>query len=236
MNPTDNESSTGEVKNRLDDLFGEAQEDHAPAEESVDLEKSPLRDLKSTILSIDWEISDAILTKLIENVDKLEDTFRQDKDLLLMVKLIGSLGKYIKKNKVNAHPSAIQLLNSTYDSLEKMQVSKELTDSEKRQLLLVQVEKFKKLKEQLVHTKTAASEKKEIKTTGKKEPAIAAHTKDVNFNAAPKPAANSGQEQRLDMHQMVPKEALDYILQEIRQSIRAEFKALREELIESLKR
>ena len=81
---------TEEVQSRLQDLFGEKEETHAsnedeeisaPVEEeetpaagenSVAPEDSPIRDLKSTILSIDWEISDDLLDALIEEIYKLE--------------------------------------------------------------------------------------------------------------------------------------------------------------------
>jgi len=221
------------VENRLDDLFGADREASRRAEEGDNGQSSLLRGLKSTILSIDWEISDEVLIKLIEDVNKLEDAFRQDKDLVLFLKLIGSLGKYIKKNKVNAHHSAIQLLISTYDSFEKVMGSNDLNDAGKRELLQAQVEKFKELKAQVARKNTAAADKQGKKSAEKTQPTMADPGEDEHIKAEQPAAENSGQAPGPDMSRMSRQEMLAYVLQEIRQSIQAEFKALREELRKS---
>jgi hypothetical protein len=222
---------TEEVQSRLQDLFGEKEEapasmedekisvpmeeEEAPAsgEDSVAPEDSPIRDLKSTILSIDWEISDELLNALIEEIEKLEDRYKDDKDLLLFLQLLGSVGKYIKKRKVNAHPGAIKVLNSVYNSLEQVLVSGSVTEAEKREKLLVQVEEFKKLKEQIALKKTDTPK-----------------TKDAAVQTERRPTEETRKKSPEDMSSMTPQEALAYALSEIRQVIRDEFKALIAEL------
>jgi hypothetical protein len=222
---------TEEVQSRLQDLFGEKEEapasmedekisvpmeeEEAPAsgEDSVAPEDSPIRDLKSTILSIDWEISDELLNALIEEIEKLEDRYKNDKDLLLFLQLLGSVGKYIKKRKVNAHPGAIKVLNSVYNSLEQVLVSGSVTEAEKREKLLVQVEEFKKLKEQIALKKTDTPK-----------------TKDAAVQTERRPTEETRKKSPEDMSSMTPQEALAYALSEIRQVIRDEFKALIAEL------
>jgi len=220
-----------EVQSRLKDLFGEkeeastsmenekisvpmeAEETPASGEASVVPEDSPIRGLKTAILSIDWEISDELLNVLIEEIGKLENRYKDDKDLLLFLQLLGSVGKYIKKRKVNAHPGAIKVLNSVYNSLEEVLVSESITGAEKREKLLVQVEEFKKLKEQIALKKTDTPKKK-----------------DAAVQAERRPTEGIREESSEDMSSMTPQEALAYALSEIRQVIRDEFKALKEEL------
>jgi len=92
--------------------------------------------------------------RIEEQIGKLENVHRHDKDILLFLQLLNSVGKYIKKRKVNAHPDAIKLLNSVYDSLENVLSSPNISSDEKRQKLLDQVGAFKKLKEQIAQKKS----------------------------------------------------------------------------------
>ena len=230
---------TEEVQNRLQDLFGEKEEppasmedqkisDHmeddeisahmeeeeapTPGKDTVAPEDSPIRNLKSTILSIDWEISDELLNALSEEIGKLEMRYKDDKDLLLFLQLLGSVGKYIQKRKVNAHPGAIKVLNSVYNSLEEVLLSESITEAEKREKLLVQIDEFKNLKEQIALKKPDMPVKKE---------------------AAPdehRPAQETSKALPKDMSHLTTQEVLEYALSEIKQVIRDEFKALKSEL------
>ncbi len=212
------------VENRLIDVVGE----DLRATERRSFDNNTLRELKGAILSIDWEISDAILANLIEITARLEETFRQAKDPLLMIKLIGSLGKYIRKNKANSDPGAIRLLNSTYSSLEKMLSSKDLADSKKRQLLLAQVEEFKKLKENITQKKAAGVKTKDIKPIPRKETVGMAPAQEIDLKGEQKLSQKPG---AAHVSEIITKEPLDQILQEIRHCIQTEFAVLREELV-----
>ncbi len=203
----------GEVENRLEDLFGEHGENPRIKNNSTDSKDHPIKELKGYILSIDWEISDEILNALIGEIAILEQTYQDDKDLVLFLQLLGSVGKYIKKRKVNAHPGAIKLLNSVFNSMEQVILAKDITEEEKRQTLLVQVEEFKKLKEQIALKKTE---------TETKPAAIPQEELKQSEEVADKPS--------VDLSRMTPQEALSHILTEVKHVIREEFKALREEL------
>ena len=163
MNSQNDSTVASEVEDRLKDLFGESKESPAVAEKSDSPEEvSPIRKLKSTLLSIDWEISDEVLDKLIEEIGRLENIYKDDKNLLVFFQLLGTVGKYVKSTKANAHPGAIRLLNSVYNSVEIVILSKGITAAEKRKILHVQVEEFKKLKEKIALRKAEMAKKKEV--------------------------------------------------------------------------
>jgi len=210
---------TDEVQIRLDDLFGESGKAPVSIEDSAVPEDFPLSNLKAIILSVDWEIDDEVMAKLVDEIGRLEKTYMDDKTLLLFFKLLGSVGKYIKTRKAEAHPDSIKLLNSAYNSLEKVLLSKDITPEEKKQILLVQVTEFKKLKEQIGLRKAAATKEK-----------IEEQEKDVFVHAEggppEEPAETEEELLRSEMSRMTPQEALAYVLTELKQVIRAEFKAL----------
>ena len=53
------------------------------------------------------------------------------------IKLLSSVGKYIKVNKGKAHPDAIKVLNSVFTSLEKVLLSKDIAEGEREKILLI---------------------------------------------------------------------------------------------------
>ena len=122
---------TSEVDKRLEDLFGENGEMQDLGDDSGTTEHSPLWDLKAIVLSIDWEITDEIMNRLTDQIERSKKVYKDDRSLLLFLQLLDSVGKYIRINKADTHPDAIKLLNSVYTSLEKVALSKTITPSEK---------------------------------------------------------------------------------------------------------
>ena len=171
-----------EVEKRLDDLFGDGDDASGFEEESSDIEgrltfeegggdveDTPLKELKSIVLSIDWEITDEIMTKFLDQVDGLKDAYKDDKIVLMFLQLLGSVGKYIKAKKASADPEIVKLLNSAYAGLEKVLLTEGITEAERKKLLLVEVNAFKKLKERLTG-KAAAERKEAISPPAEKRP------------------------------------------------------------------
>ncbi|MBW1897710.1 MAG: hypothetical protein JRI61_01475 [Deltaproteobacteria bacterium] len=224
MDTKKGDSLTDAVESRMEGLF-EKNGDLPESKQDAGTSAAPLiHNLKATVLSIEWEISDGVLTDLIEESVRLEETYRDDKDLLLFLQLLGSIGKYIKKRKVNAHPDAIKLLNSVYNSLEKVLLSRDITEEEKRQILLIQVEEFKKLKERIARRKTDADKGKTVQPPEKTKPIISTDSMEHGKTEKIKGTLPD------DINSMTPQEVLTVVLTEIKHLIRTEFNALREDL------
>lgn len=147
------ESPGGEVEQRLDRFFGEgASPDpppRKPARETTKMESSPISELKSVILSLEWEITDQVMGKLGEEIRKLEETYRSDKIIVAFLQLLGSLGKYIRKKRAEAHPESIRLLNSVYENLEMILGSDQIGEAEKKKMLVSQVNQYKELQKEI---------------------------------------------------------------------------------------
>ncbi len=214
---------TDEVQSRLDDLFGEGGKASVSIEDSAVPEDFPLSNLKAIVLSVDWEIDDEVMDRLVEEIGKLETVYNYDKTLLSFFRLLGSVGKYIKARKADAHPDSIKLLNSAYNSLEKVLLSKDITPAEKKQILLLQVTEFKKLKEQIDLRKADMAKAKEVETPKETKPVIAE-------GGPEEPEETEEELLRSEMSRMTQQEALAYVLTELKQVIRTEFKALNENL------
>lgn len=181
------ENIVSEVEDRLSDLFGDDDEDVSEVEEVGDdkgapdfgdvsseiddapiLEEdiddvmnSPLGELKGVVLSIDWEISDKIMSRFLDAVKGLKGEFKDDRIIQMFLQLLTSVGKYIKAKKENSDPDVVKLLNSAYAGLEKVVLSKEITEDEKKTLIVSEINKFKKIREKLAG-KPEAAPKKEV--------------------------------------------------------------------------
>jgi len=133
-----------------EDLF-----DYTPDEES------PISRLKSLVLSIDWEITDDVLMEFNEELVDLKDIWAGEKINLVYVQALEKLSKYIYQKKADSHPSAIKLLLTLYHNLEKIVSSDELSEAEKKAILLEDVKRFEDLK---THLKTPNKVKNEVES------------------------------------------------------------------------
>ena len=153
MNEKANDTFAFDLENRLDDFFSDSlpSQDGPPTEASpapkTDL---PLKDLKSTILAIDWEITDDALDALIYQIDELSDQFETDKVNFTLLRLLKSLAKYIRSHKSKSHPDTIKRVMAVYSTLEESVTNDELGQADKEKMLLEEVRQFKRLKAKII--------------------------------------------------------------------------------------
>jgi hypothetical protein len=202
--PTDSDAINEQVEGRLENLFGDEDTAADILEDSHESDDSPLRELKTIVLSIDWEITDEVMKNFVEQIAVLKDKLKDDKIVLVFLQLLGSIGDYIRINKGKSHPGAFKILTSLFNELDKVVKSDGLTEADKKKILSAELTKYKTLKEQLIKTKP----KKE-----REEPEI------------------PSDQQRQEPPDI---EDLAKAIGEIKQLLKAEFKALRAEL-ESLR-
>ena len=110
---------------------------------------NPLAELKSMVLSIDWEITDEVLSAFLSQIAKLKNTYKNEKIILMFLQLLGSLGEYIKTNRGNAHPKTFKILNSVFSRLEDIVSNEGLKESEKIKILRIEMDKYKQLRTQV---------------------------------------------------------------------------------------
>ncbi len=110
---------------------------------------SPISRLKSLILSIDWEITDEVLLQFNEELLDLKGIWAGESINLVYIQALEKISKYIYQNKADSHPNAIKLLLTFYYNLEKIVSSQDLSEEQKKDILLEDVKKFENLKRQI---------------------------------------------------------------------------------------
>jgi hypothetical protein len=202
-----------------------------PTEDKDGRDDSSLRDLKAIVLSIDWEINDETMKGLVDETERLKDVYEDDRTLVLLFQLLCSVGKYVKSKKAGSHPDSIKLLSSIYSSLEKVMLSKGMTETARKKELFTQVTKFKELKEQIALKKGTTAGKREPAPQGIPAKLTVEHPKGTGIQEESRPGEEAVREvMGPDTGHMPPHEAFAFALEEIKAVIKAEFKALRAEL------
>lgn len=144
MEKSSKENLVNDIESRLDDFFSD--EETPPSTEAP---RSSLEKLKSLVLSIDWEITDACLTDLIAETDALLPQYEKDRITHALFRMLRAVGRYIRKQKAQAHPDAIKRVMSVFASLETLVQNQQLTEDVKKRLVAKEIAAFKKLKEQV---------------------------------------------------------------------------------------
>ncbi|MEW6263980.1 MAG: hypothetical protein AB1641_12970 [Thermodesulfobacteriota bacterium] len=117
--------------------------------ESTYLADSPIRDLQSIVLSIEWEITDQLLLRFEKEVTNLADTFRTNPIKVHFLKILQALGKYIKNKKAEAHPGSIKLMAAAFKRFETVVLNHETLFLDKQKLLYKTIQEFQQLKKEL---------------------------------------------------------------------------------------
>ncbi|NOY70317.1 MAG: hypothetical protein GXP53_12680 [Deltaproteobacteria bacterium] len=221
-----------EVSDRLDELFGEddgpesdagfgasasspqktkvssgdasSREKATGRASGVSGEDSPIKELKALVFGIDWEITDESMVSFLKEVKKLQKKYQGNKIHLLFLKLHESIGKYIRARKVNAHPDALKFVASVFTNFEKVLMTSGMSEIQKKRLLSGEVKKFKDFKERVISREQAMG-------------APMAPAASTGKPTAARPAL-SGESQA----------TIDYIVGEIKKTIREEFQTLRQ--------
>lgn len=216
---------TSELNDRLDDLFNEtgappepepeAPQAAAPATAAKSrgnapssLKASPLMELDAIVLSLDWEITDENLDKLLNEIERLKTLYKKSRLPYMFLQLQGSVGKYIASKKVDAHPDSIKLLHSVHAGLERVLTNSDMDETEKKKILSEEVKKFKGLKHEIMLSKSIEAEDTE---TAPAKKTLAPAT-------IPPPTG------AVDSHYQA-------FIDEIKQIIQAEFKELKKEIM-----
>lgn len=228
---------TDELREKLDIFFGDddAEEAAVPA---LSPKTSPLESLKTIVLALDWEITDDDLQELLTELAAVAQIYQKDTIAVRFIQVIESIAKYIKTKKANAHPHTIKLLNSSFQNFTHIIETPNVSENEKKTLLLKTINEFKAVKETIARDKQPISpiESPRMETPVKSSPASPVEPARESVRptiAAPSSAAPTDegvQQGEADFSKMSPHAAFAYALQEIKQTMQSEFSALRAEI------
>ncbi|MEW5723748.1 MAG: hypothetical protein AB1896_11615 [Thermodesulfobacteriota bacterium] len=181
MEPLKDLSLTTEMNTRFDELF---QEENPPVDRVVSLPPGPpadstLRNLKSLVLTPDWEITDQTLDRLNFELESLSQAFQGRRNVLPLLRLLRSLGKYIHRKRAESHPEAIKLFHSVFQTLEQVLPPDGGGRRGFGRLVAAEIEKFRVLKEKIARNNPPSStEKSDVPALGASSLGLETHPRD----------------------------------------------------------
>ncbi len=210
-----------ELENRLEDLFGNGDSPLPDIQARDSAEYYPLAELKNLILSIDWEITDEVLDKLLQQIKDLNMIYEHDKIVLTFLQILNALVVYIQKNRAKAHPKSFKTLNSAFSSLDKVVLSKDMKEAAKKKILSAEMNRYKQLKIQIVQSR---AEKRNSRIKRQRPESVSPAPFSLSSNAG------KGEIPLTDQCREPSAEAMAEAVEEIKQYIHSEIKALKDEI------
>jgi len=134
-----------QVEKRLDEIF---EPPSGRSEIQIQYDKDFIIDrldrLHKILLSIDLKASDQLIEKYLKHIEHLKQTFRQHKFVFTLLKLQSNLIHYIKTYKKNAHPFAIKMLHSAFDSMCVILKAKNMKKNDRLRIMNKEINQYKK--------------------------------------------------------------------------------------------
>ncbi|MBT8364341.1 MAG: hypothetical protein KJP23_06505, partial [Deltaproteobacteria bacterium] len=150
-------------------------------------------------------------------------TYKQEKIVSMFLQLLASLGQYIKINRGNAHPKTFKILNSVFPRLEEVILADNITGAEKKNMLRAEMQKYKQLRHKVSQKKAAGADRKVVPAAAKPDPpaAVTMEQKVGQRDKVNAPPANAD---------LPSAQVLTEAVKELKQFIRSELNALKQEL------
>jgi hypothetical protein len=217
------DSLTAEVEGRLDNIFKENDNVFLNEKAKPYPDNYPLIELKSLVLSLEWEITDEVITDFLIHTNNLIEFYHNDKVNLTFLKILRSLGKYIGANRSKSHPDSIKILHSTFTTLDHVIQKEKMSLPEKRQMLKCEIDKYNELRRLIIGNKLSNYSKANQDTIISADSEI---IKDESTNYSNLRSENN----RL----IITQKQLNELKNEIIQFLRSEFELLKEDFRQGL--
>ena len=150
-----------EVEKRLDEIFldeTKINKDSKKANKMTCI--NPLYNLKKILLSIEWEVTDDILSKYLDEIIQLKRLFQDNIYLKCLLQLQYIYGKFIKTYPDKIPLKTYKILNRLYGCMKNILADKKLSDFEKKKLVKQEIQRHKNFRKYLTTSKNILSQDK----------------------------------------------------------------------------
>ncbi|MBF0390918.1 MAG: hypothetical protein HQK71_12535 [Desulfamplus sp.] len=124
-----------------------SQQKGADSDYSPEINIGLIAEIKSVILSLEWEITDELIHKLDGEVQKLQSHWHNSKIHLSFLQMFKSIGSYLISKGASSHPNSILLLNTLYKNFEQIALNPNMTMAEKKDILMSDMKRFNEFKQ-----------------------------------------------------------------------------------------
>ncbi len=162
------------VEERLDEIFEEAASRlEIQKQFDSDLIIDHLDNLNKILLSIEPEDPDKQIVKVLKQLEHLKEIYKEDKYLLILIRLQKNLCNYIEAHKEDAHPLTLKLLRSIFNNMCDIVSAKNMKKVDTVRIINKEVHRYNKLHEliknrhhSIKHNKAKSLLKRRANTSG----------------------------------------------------------------------
>lgn len=167
-----------EVEKRLDEIFldeTKINKDAKKANKMICI--NLLYNLKKILLSMEWEVTDDILSKYINEIIQLQRLFQDNIYLRSLLQLQYIYGRFIKTYPDKIPLKTYKILYRLYGCMKNILTDKKLSDFERKKILKQEIQRYKNFRKYLTTSKNILSQDKCYKDSAQKRLQIS-HNKD----------------------------------------------------------
>ena len=158
-----------EVKKRLDEIFSCETKINKTAKKTHKMMYIyPLYTLKNILLSIEWEVTDDILSKYLNEIIQLQRLFQNNRYLKRLLQIQYFYGRFIKTYPDRIPLRTYKILYTLYDCMKNLLANKKLSDFEKKKIVEQEIHRYKNFRKYLRINKNNLSEDRSYKNSTKK--------------------------------------------------------------------
>ena len=209
-----------EVKKRLDEIFSYETKINKTAKKThKTMCTNLLYNLRTLLLSIEWEITDDILAKYLNETIQLQRLFQNNRYLKRLLQIQYFYGRFIKTYPDRIPLKTYKILYTLYNCMNNILTNKKLSDFEKKKIVAQEIHRYKNYRKYLTNNKNIFSEDKFYKNSTKKR-----------LKISPNKDSKNGIRKIIVQDELTYKRYMDSTLLEMKTFIKKEIKKLKYEL------
>ena len=153
-----------EVKKRLDEIFPYETKINKTAKKThKTMCTNLLYNLRTLLLSIEWEITDDILAKYLNETIQLQRLFQNNRYLKRLLQIQYFYGRFIKTYPNRIPLKTYKILYTLYNCMKNILANKTLSDFEKKKIVEQEIHRYKNFRKYLTNKKNIFPEDKSYK-------------------------------------------------------------------------
>jgi hypothetical protein len=171
-----------QVEKRLDQIFKQPagssrSKIQIPSDNNLIVHR--LDRLHKILLSIELRDTDELIIKYFKQLAYLKQIFKQDKYLLILLRLQYNLSNYIRTHKKNAHPVAFKILRSVFNRMCDIFYAKNMKRSDRFKIINKEIIRYNKF-HKFIKNRARAVKRKQVKSLPSREKNVFGNFKTTN--------------------------------------------------------
>ena len=164
MNSFNDQKFNADIEKRLEEIFlNKKKTSNNTEKENKMINISPFYNIRKILLSMEWEVTDDILSKYLSEIIQLRRLFRKNIHLKCLLHLQYIYGKFIKTYPDKIPLKIYKILYNLHGCMKNILVNKKLSNSRKKKIVKQEIHRYKNFRKYITTNNNSLSQKKSFK-------------------------------------------------------------------------